>query len=158
MLLLLLLCAVMTGGAFYGVVLPKLQLPPEPVVPPPKVEPVYPLIPTKKPSIPELVALPGTTLVRLAHDTSSAHHAWGLANMGKVTAPGSLLARHGITMEFRRLENLTERIAALQAMAAAFNRGETEAAGKPVSLRQEAGVHFFHRGGRYQQLGHRSDQ
>ena len=146
---LLLLGAVMTGGVFYSVVLPKFQLPPPPVVPPPtpKVEPVYPLIPTRKPSIPQLVTLPRTTLVRLAYDTSSTPYAWGLANMGKVTDPGSILARHGITMEFRRLENLTERIAALHAMAAAFNKGDTGAADKPVSLRQKAGVHFFTVGG-----------
>src|SRR5215471_12421560 len=80
-LLLLLLSAVITGGAFYSVVLPKFQVPPAPVAPPPppQITPLYPLTPTTEPSIPQLIALPGTTLVRLAHDTSAAHTPWGLA-------------------------------------------------------------------------------
>jgi OmpA-OmpF porin, OOP family len=147
----LLLCTAVTGGAFYRLVLPKFQpqYPSDPPAPPPATanEPLYPLNPTRQTSVPQLTALPGTTMVRLAHHTANAHQVWGLANMGKVTDPGSLLAQHGITMHFRRLEHVTERIAALQAMAALFNDGDPEHADSPAPFSPAAGVHFFTLGG-----------
>ena len=90
------------GGAFYELVLHKFlpENQPEPPKPKPKTKP-----PKRKKdeSIPKIVALPGTTVVRLAHQTSNAHQAWALANMGKITDPGSIFAKNGITMQFRRL-------------------------------------------------------
>ncbi|MGH9875800.1 MAG: OmpA family protein [Pyrinomonadaceae bacterium] len=135
----LLLGSVMSGGVFYAFVLPTLQQPIEPPKPKPRT---YTLSPDKKTSVLQIAALPGTTIVRVAHQTSNAHQAWGLANMGKVTDPGSLFARYGITAQFRRLETATDRIAALQAMAAAFNESESSAEG-PSELGKELGVHFF---------------
>lgn len=139
----LLLGSVMTGGAFYAFVLPKLQQPIEP----PKPQKLYTLSPDKKTSVLQIAALPGTTIVRVAHQTSNAHQAWGLASMGKVTDPGSLFARYGITAQFRRLEKATDRIAALRVMAAAFNEREGSSAEGPSVLGKERGVHFFTIGG-----------
>lgn len=139
----LLLGSAMTAGVFYAFVLPKLQQPP----PEPMPQKHYTLSPDKKTSVLQIAALPGTTIVRVAHQTSNAHQAWGLANMGKVTDPGSLFARYGITAQFRRLEKATDRIAALQAMAAAFDDSEESSAEGPSVPGREPGVHFFTIGG-----------
>ncbi|MGH8476574.1 MAG: OmpA family protein [Methylococcales bacterium] len=138
----LLLGSVMTGGVFYALVLPKLQRPIEAPKPMPQKE-TFTLSPHRKTSVLQIAALPGTAVVRVAHETSNAHQAWGLANMGKVTDPGSLFARYGITAQFRRLETATDRIAALQAMAAAFNENEESSAEGPSLPGKEPGVHFF---------------
>lgn len=136
----LFLGSVMTGGGFYAFVLPKFQ---QPIEPPKPQKETYTLSPDKKTSVLQIAALPGTTIVRVAHQTSNAHQAWGLANMGKVTDPGSLFARYGITAYFRRLEKATDRIAAFQAMAAAFNESEESSAEGQSVPGKEAGVHFF---------------
>ena len=141
----LLLSIVLTGGVFYGIVLPKFHPEQQPSAPPEpkKDEAIHLINPAKATAVPRIAALPGTTIVRLAHHTSNAHLAWGLANMGQVTDPGSIFARHGITLQFRRLETTAERIAALQAMAAAFNADDALPAGNSAGVEREAGVHFF---------------
>jgi hypothetical protein len=142
----LLLSIVLTGGVFYGIVLPKFASEQQPIAPPEpkKDETIHLLNPARATAVPRIAALPGTTIVRLAHHTSNAHLAWGLANMGQVTDPGSIFARHGITLQFRRLETTAERIAAMQEMAAAFNADNASlTAGNAVGVEREAGVHFF---------------
>jgi OmpA-OmpF porin, OOP family len=133
--------AIVIGALIYQFILPKFRS--EQVVqkpPKPKDEKgkIYPVNPEKETLVPELPPVPGTTVVRLAHRTWNSHQAWALANMGKVTDPGSIFARNGITMQFRRTEELPDGIAALKAMAEAFHRGETLPAD---------GVHFFTIGG-----------
>ena len=145
-LVVLLLGMVTAGGAFYQYVLPRFHQPAPPPPPKPKPkkvkDPLYAINPTKATAVPQVAALPGTTVVRLAHQTSNAHQPWALANMGKVTDPGSIFARNGITMQFRHLDKPAQRIAALKAMAVLFNRGET-LADAPDSQAKRAGVHFF---------------
>ena len=130
-----LLGVAVTGGAFYRFVLPRFDQPlPPPKPKPKKLNPKFHAIsPEKDTFVPQIAALPGTTILRVAHQTSNAHQAWALANMGKVTDPGSIFARHGITMQFRHLDQARDRIAELQAMAAAFNRGDSTA---------DVGAHF----------------
>lgn len=138
--LVLLLGVAVTGGAFYRFVLPRFEQPVEPPKPKPKKSRIqlYDINPKKKTYVPQIPPLPGTTVVRLAHQASNAHQALALANMGKVTDPGSIFARHGITMRFRPMDRVSERIEALRAMAAAFHRGD------PTS---DIGAHFFTVGG-----------
>ena len=146
MFVVLLLGSVMTGAVFYAFVLPKFQQPIEPPKPEPQKE-IHLLSPDKKTSVLQITALPGTTIVRVALQTSNAHQAWGLANTGKVTDPGSLFAHYGITAQFRRLEKATDRIAALRAMASAFNEGEELSGTSSYVPDKEPGVHFFTVGG-----------
>ncbi len=138
--LVLLLGIAVSGGAFYRFVLPRFEQPIEPPKPKPKKPntQLYDINPKKKTFVPQIPALPGTTIVRLAHQTSNAHQALALANMGKVTNPGSIFARHGITMRFRHLDRVKDRIESLRAMAAAFNLGATTS---------DIGAHFFTAGG-----------
>ncbi|MEW5983033.1 MAG: OmpA family protein [Acidobacteriota bacterium] len=132
---------VLAGSAFYSIILPRLGMPAI-VAPPPPREAIYPITPSRQTSVPRIQPLPGTTVVGLAHDTSGAGLAWALANMGKVTDPGSLMAGHRITMQFHRLEPVSKRIDALRTMAAAFKAAGTAPREAALPGGQE-GVHFF---------------
>src|SRR5262245_48347256 len=98
----------MAGGAFYTFVLPKFQQPSELPKPEPSKKNIYTVSPDKKASTLQIATLPGTTLLRVALQTSNTHQAWALANMGKVTDPGSIFAHYGLTVQFRHLEKATE--------------------------------------------------
>ena len=78
--------------------------------------------------------IPGTKSVRLAHWTWNSHQAWALANKGKTTAPDSLFAKHGLTVQFMRVEEIPLQIAALKTFAQAFKKGNPQ---------PKEGVHFF---------------
>ncbi len=142
--LLFLIGVALTGGAFHQMVLPRFEKPAPPPPPPPPPKPkkqqtqFYSINPKRPAFVPQIAALPGTTLVRLAYPISNTHQGWALANMGKVTDPGSLFARHGITMQFRRLDRIADRIAALVDMATAFHRGDDTSG---------IGAHFLTLGG-----------
>lgn len=138
-----------SGSGFYHFVLPKFRQPPKPKPKPKPPKPsvqLYPLNPIADAAVPRIAPLPGTTIVRVAHQTSNAHQAWALANMGKVTDPGSTFARHGLTMRFRRMEAVKDRILALKAMATAYERGEDAPdPNSPLStlLQGWPGAHFI---------------
>ncbi len=140
-------CIAVIGSAFYTVVLPKLQEPPAPPKPKPPTVALYPTLPTIKTSIPQVAALPNTTIVQMAHQTANVHQAWGLANMGKMTDPGSLFARYGLTVRFFRHEAVEDRIRALVEMATAFNSGDIFDLLDNDNPSAFSGVHFFTVGG-----------
>lgn len=79
-------------------------------------------------------ALQGTEVLRLAHWTWNSHQAWSYASKGQTTKPDSIFAKNGITMDFRRVEEIPKQIAALTAFASALN---------DPSENPKAGVHFF---------------
>ncbi|MGR9107703.1 MAG: OmpA family protein [Gammaproteobacteria bacterium] len=140
----LLLGTLVIGVAFYVFVLPKIQQPVK--IPEPRVD-IFTLRSEKPASVQRIPALPESTIVRIAHQTTNSHLAWGLANMGRVTDPGSLFARYGITAQFLRLEKADDRIAALRAMAVRFNRSAESLPGNPSVSGDDSGVHFFTIGG-----------
>jgi outer membrane protein OmpA-like peptidoglycan-associated protein len=142
-----LLGLLLTGSAFYGTILPRLAMPQPAKAAPPAGEALYPINPTRLTAVPRVQALPGTTVVTLAHGTSGTLLPWALANMGAVTDPGSSMMRHGLTMRFRREEPLAKRIEALRAMAAAFKEARPAAGPPPGAAADDAGAQFFVVGG-----------
>lgn len=96
-----------------------------------------------KPSAPSTVptldgsagpAIQGTTVVRLAHWTWNTHQSWALASKGKNTAPDSLFAKNNVTVQYLRIEEIPNQIAAFKKFAKAFDKGNAN----PTE-----GAHFF---------------
>src|ERR1044071_5920816 len=105
--LLLLVGTIASGAVFYAFVLPKLATPVEAPAAPSAAEPPFSLEPARKTSTLRVPPLPGTFDVRIALEASNAHQAWTFANMGSVTDPASLFARHGVTAYLVPLEEAT---------------------------------------------------
>ncbi|MDH4128550.1 MAG: OmpA family protein [Spirochaetota bacterium] len=85
------------------------------------------------PQIDDVVAAPGTKLIRLGHWTWNSHQAWAYANKGKNTSADSIFAKNGITVQFARIEEIPQQIAALVKFAKDFKSGNTN----------PGGIHFF---------------
>ena len=115
------------AGLFYSLVLPKLrarvETPPAPSAPAAR----FALEPKQKTATLRVPPLPGTFEVRVALDPSNAHQAWAFANMGSVTDPASIFARHGMTTYLLPIPEASQRIAALKAMAAVKPRTPSRA-------------------------------
>lgn len=94
--------------------------------------------PAKPSAIPQLdgvgPAVQGTSTVRLAHWTWNVHQSWALASKGKTTAPDSLFAKNGVTVQYLRIEEIPNQIAAFKAFAKAFDKGDAN---------PQEGAHFF---------------
>lgn len=78
--------------------------------------------------------VPGTTTIRLAHWTWNTHQGFALANKGKKTAPDSIFAENGISMELKRMEEIPDQIAALKLFASKLKGGDAN---------PSEGVHFI---------------
>ncbi|MBI2569825.1 MAG: OmpA family protein [Candidatus Schekmanbacteria bacterium] len=98
-----------------------------PAVPPPSTG-------ARVPTFEDIPLLPGVKEIRLAHWTWNTHQAWALANKGKMTAADSLFAQRGVSLKFKRIEEIPLQIAELRAFAAELKSGNPA---------PRTGAHFF---------------